>query len=211
MRNLKLNFNGVLAVILAFSALFFFFTIKMTDLADRTAVNEFNKIECTDYAVKYSSIGENGIYKGSENTAVLMLEGTYGFDWAASLEGDYYYANEYTSTDIGLVFSKLVRINLNTFEKEVIVKDAVLRGKCASGELVVLTNYIMDSNSPETNSLCKLYNASFEKTGGENNKVTVMYINPSDCAVVFTKTIDNFFEKTFENQYINRTLEEVRG
>ena len=211
MRNLKLNFNGVLAVILAFSALFFFFTIKMTDLADRTAVNEFNKIEGTDYAVKYSSIGENGIYKGSENTAVLMLEGTYGFDWAASLEGDYYYANEYTSTDIGLVFSKLVRINLNTFEKEVIVKDAVLRGKCASGELVVLTNYIMDSNSPETNSLCKLYNASFEKTGGENNKVTVMYINPSDCAVVFTKTIDNFFEKTFENQYINRTLEEVRG
>jgi hypothetical protein len=61
-------------MVMIFAAIAFFFTIKMVDLADRFPVNEFFPIEDTEYAVKYSSLEPNGIYRGTENASSLVYQ-----------------------------------------------------------------------------------------------------------------------------------------
>ena len=122
MRNNKLSLNMILIIVACFSVIGLFFTVKMFDLADRFPVNEFNPIENTNFAIKYSSLEPDGLYEGDENTCVLRVEGTFGYDWGSAVEGDYLYTNEYVTTTLGLVTPQLVRINLKDFSKEVLSK-----------------------------------------------------------------------------------------
>ena len=149
--------NSLNIIVIIFSAILFFFTIAMVNMSSPFAQNEFFPIEGTELAVKHSNLEPDGLYKGTESTATLVLEGTFGNDWGTAVENGKIYLNEYAMTTVGLIVPEAVRVDMETYEKEVLLKNAMIRGKCASGELVVVEGFIMPTNFPKTNSLFKLY------------------------------------------------------
>ena len=212
MGNAKFTMNSLVIIAIIFSAILFFFTIAMVDMANPYAQNEFYPIEGTDeLAIKHSSIEPNGIYRGGENTAVLVLEGTYGKDWGTTLAGDKLYLNEYDMTTVGMIIPEIVRVDINTLEKEILYKDAMIRGRCASGEMVCLEGYVMPSNFPETNSLLKFYSMSEKDLNPGANICNVIYIDPETGEAVLTLEKQPIIEKSFESKYIDCTLDEIRG
>lgn len=197
-------------MVMIFAAIGLFFTIKMVNMADRFPVNEFYQIEDTDMAVRYSSVEPSGIYRGNESSHTLLIEGTYGNDWGAVVEGDDLFINEYVSTDLGLLLCDLVKIDLNTMEKETLYKDTILRGRCASGELVLMKGYLMPSNSPTNNSLMKFYSMASSDIRPENNSATVIFFDPSTTEEVYSLKDSSAKSSAFESKYLDRTLEEVK-
>jgi len=211
MSNAKFTMNSLVIIAIIFSAILFFFTIAMVDMANPYAQNEFYPIEGTDeLAIKHSSIEPNGIYRGNENTAVLVLEGTYGKDWGTTLAGEKLYLNEYDMTTVGMIIPEIVRVDINTLEKEILYKDAMIRGRCASGEMVCLEGYVMPSNFPETNSLLKFYSMSEKDLNPGANICNVTYIDPETGEAVLTLEEQPIIEKSFESKYIDCTLDEIR-
>ncbi len=209
MNNTKFTMNSLVIIVIIFAAIGLFFTVKLVNLADRFPINEFVPIEDTDLGIKYSSLEPNGIYRGTENAGTLVIEGTFGYDWGSVLEGDTLFVNEYQSPDLGLLTSDLVKININTLEKEILIKDAVLRGKCASGELVCLSGFIMPSSFPETNSLMKLYGMSSRDILPNGESAIVNYIDPADGTILYSVRDDEANTDKFEEKYLQTTLEEV--
>ena len=197
-------------VFILISSIWLFISVRVVDLASLSAVNDYFPIEGTDYAVRYSSILPSGIYQGSKNTGVLMLEGRFGFDWGAVEEDGLLYLNEYRQTRFGLLFCDLVCVDTDGFEKKPLMKDAMLRGRCASGELVCVGGFLTPSNYPETNPLCRLYSvASTElRPGGES--LTVYYFDPASGDFVYSLR-DDAVSEDFDERYIERTLAEVMG
>ncbi len=210
MNESKLTINAFTLVVMLFSAIMFFFTLVIPSISDWTAVNDYYRIEGTDYAIVYSDRKENGIYEGPQQTCVLKLEGSFGHDWGIALEEPYLYVNEYTYTDMGLIHSDLVRIDLTTFRKDVLFKDAILRGRCASGELVCITGYPMPSTFPDTNSMSNLYNMAAGIADGGDGSSRVVYLDPATSETLYELPFDGA-EDGFDEAYIDRTLDDVRG
>jgi len=209
MKENKFSMNIVLVIAIFVSAVTFFITVKMTQTAASLwGVNIFCPIENSEYAVKYSNIETNGIYKGGENVNSLVLEGDYGYDGSAVIEGDTLYVNEYDLTNLGIRLCKVVKINLKTLEKSTLFDDAELRGKCASGEIVICEGVASKTNNPETNLLCKLYAIS----GGIefNKKSTVFFYDTVKEKIVFTSQDNTVNEKAFKSLFLDRTLSEVK-
>ena len=152
MRQAKFTMNALLLVVLIFSALEFFFTLYLADKADRSAVNDYYRIEGTDLGIRYSNKKDCGIYEGPKNTGTLRLSGTFGHDWGIVKEGDSLFLNEYLTSDLGLTICNLVKVDISTFGKEVLLKDTVLRGRCTSGELVCMNSCFLPSVFPENRS-----------------------------------------------------------
>ena len=209
MRDTKFTLNSLLLVVMIISAIFFFFSIKLYNMAARHAVNEFYPIEGTDYAVRYSNLQPSGIYQGGKTTGVLKLEGSFGYDWGAAAEGGALYLNEYEHTDLGLTISSVVRVDTDTFEKTVLLRDAVLRGRCASGELVCLSGCFMAFDYPETNALCRLYSLSSRTLRPQSPGADVVYLDPATGEVVCTLRDEQALDGGFEARYLERTLGEV--
>ena len=207
----KFNVNIFLLVLLIFGAFTFFITVYITHKADRSAVNQFYPIEGTDLAVRYSSLEPDGLYQGTENVNSLRVKGRFGFDWGAALEGNRLYLNEYDSTDLGLSFCDLVRVNLDTFEKELFLPNTILRGCCASGELVCVQNALLPSNEPKTSSLCAFLSLSDSALHPESDGAEVLFLDPATGAVVYSEFDDEAMTDGFDACYLARTLEEVRG
>lgn len=206
----KLTFNGLLLVILIFAAFTFFITVYITGKADRTAINAFHPIEGTDLAVRYSSLEPDGLYQGTENVNTLRVKGTFGFDWGAVLEGNRLYLNEYDATDLGVTLCSLVRVDLETDQKEVLFPDAILLGRCASGELVCVRNALLPSNHPDESSLCAFYSLTSPALRPESGAVEVVFLDPGTGEALCSVT-DNLAEMdSFDARYLARTLEEVR-
>lgn len=194
-----------------FSAIIFLFTIKLVDLSDHTAVNDYYPIEGTDLGVRYSSLSPNGIYQGGKTTGQLKLEGTFGYDWGAAVEGNTLYLNEYTSTDVGVMLCQLVRVDLDSYDKEILRRDTILRGRCASGELVCLGGYLMPSSFPATNPLCKFYAMSDPDIRPADSSALVLFLDPATGEVVYSVRDDEALTESFEGRYLARTLQEVMG
>lgn len=210
MKESKFSMNVLLVVVICFSAITFLITIKLMKTAgDTWAINDFYRIEDSEYAVRYSNLEPDGIYKGSENTNELVIEGNYGYDWGAVIEENTLYVNEYDSTDLGLMISNVVKINLDTKEKTVLFRDSALRGKCLSGELVIVDGFSSQSNHPDTNYLCKLYSLSQRIDFDKNSEV--IYYDTESSEVALRLKDFSVSEKTFEKNYINISLEEVTG
>jgi len=207
----KFTTNALVLVVAIFSAILFLFSIKVVDLSDRTAVNDYYPIEGTDLAVRYSSLSPNGLYQGGQTTGTLVLEGTFGHDWGAAVEGNSLYLNEYTSTDVGVMLCQLVRLDLTTHEKELLRRDTILRGRCASGELVCLGGYLIPVDFPATNSLCRLYAMSSPEIRPEEAGAVVLYLSPDTGEVLWSVRDDRAQEDDFESRYLQRTLQEVMG
>ena len=208
MNKAKFSMNALLLIVIIFSALAFFFTIVMVDLADRTPVNEYIPIEGTDYAIRYSSREPDGLYQGPENTCRLVAEGDFGSEWGACAVGDRLYLNEYTTTDLGVLLCDLVCVDMNTHEKTVLYRDTVLRGQCASGELVCVTGRMLPADFPATNPLCRFYRLT-EKANAPQGGADVMFLDPQTLAETYTVTVDDPFAPDFAETYLQRTLTEV--
>lgn len=211
MREPKFSFNAFLLIILIFTGLTLFITVIVARTADRSPVNDFYPIEGTDYMVHYSNLEPNGIYSGNEIVHDLCLEGTYGYDWGAAAEGDTLYINAYTATDLGVTLCDLVRIDLNGFSREVLLRDTILRGRCASGELVCVRDALLPSNMPKTNSLCALYAMSSARLDPRSDRAEVLFLDPETGEIVYSVRDEEALSDAFEARYLARTLEEVRG
>ena len=212
MRDTKFTLNALLLVALIFSVIVFFFTVKLTGLSHRMAVNEYYPIEGTEQlAVRYSSVKGDGVVQGSRNSAVLRLEGTFGHDWGAVFTGDGLFLNEYESTDLGFMLCSVVRVDPVTFEKVRLLRDAVLRGRCASGELVCLAGCLPASDYPATNALCSLYALSDPAVRPEGSSAEVLFLDPATGEILFRLRDEEAQTEVFEERYLLRTLEEVRG
>ena len=207
MRSPKLSVNALLLVLLIFGGFTFFITVFIVRMADRSGVNTFNPVEGTDYAIRYSSLEPNGLYQGNEVVNSLVVKGNFGFDWGAALEGERLYLNEYKTSNMGVMHSNLVRVDLTTKQKETLLSDAILRGKCASGELVCVRGVLLSANKPESNILCKFYALA---APGLHDGAEVLFLDPATGEIVYRVRDDEAMSNAFEARYLKRTLEEVR-
>lgn len=212
MNNAKFTLNALLVVIMAFSAIGLLVTVNTFDAAGYMySINDYHPIKGTDLWIRYATKEPSGIYKGMKNTAELKLEGRFGYDWGVAVCGDDLYLNEYFDSDAGLVMSDLVRVNMDTFEEETVCGNTILRGRCASGELVCISDCMLPSNMTKTNSLCKLYAMTDPELDPSSDGATVMFLDPSSGEVVYSVWDDHALtDKLFDKRYLIRTLEEVR-
>ena len=207
MRSPKLSVNALLLVLLIFGGFTFFITLFIVRMADRSGVNSFNPVEGTDYAIRYSSLEPNGLYQGNEVVNSLVVKGNFGFDWGAALEGERLYLNEYKTSNMGVMHSDLVCVDLTAKRKETLLTDAILRGKCASGELVCVRGVLLPANEPESNILCKFYALA---APGLRGGAEVLFLDPATGEIVYRVRDDGAMTEAFEARYLQRTLEEVR-
>lgn len=209
MGNSRLTVNGIMIIVIIFSAMLFFFTVTMVEMVNPYGQNEFQPIEGTDLSVKHSSVDENGLYQGPESTAQLVLEGNFGNDWGTTLSGSSLYLNKYAITSLGLIIPEVVRVDTETHEEELLYKDAIIRGRCASGEMIILTDYVMPTNYPDTNPMLKLYSMS-SGVDLDDKTLTVVFMDPGTGEVLYSLEDRAFLEKTFQKKYEDRTLDEIR-
>ena len=202
----KFSMNAFLLVVLIIAGIYFFFTVKLVDMADHRAVNDIYPVEGTDFSIRYSSRKPNGVYQGDRVNGVLRLAGDFGYDWGCAAADGALYLNEYRSTDLGLMLCDLVRVDTATFEKTLLAADTVLRGRCASGELVCLAGTMLPSDLPETNRLCRLY----AMTGG-GGECLVLFLDPASGQVVYSVREPEPLRADLEGKYLSRTLGEVMG
>ena len=209
MHQAKFSMNALVLIAILFSALAFFVTGGMGRMADRRAVNDFIPIEGTEYAIRYSSLSPNGLCRGTENANTLLLEGTFGADWGACAQGDDIYLNEYTTTDLGLLLCDVVKIDLTTMTKTILFPDSVLRGRCSSGELVVVSGCLLPADFPATDSLCRLYRLTARETPAEQEGGAVLFLDPRTLEEVWRVEDPHVFAGDFEARYLSRALSEV--
>lgn len=209
MNDSKFSLNALLIVLMVFSALGLFVTDKLYDMAGQIVVMyNYAPIEGTDLGIKYSTLEPSGIYRGPENNGELVLEGDFGYDWGAAMIGDQLYINEYSTTSVDMTLCDLVRVDTKTFDKEVVQKNTILRGRCRSGELVCVGNAFLPSNKPEVNSLCKLYAMTANDVRADST-IRILFIDPDSGEIVYSVADRNALTNVVKKKYLMHTLEEV--
>ena len=206
----RFSITALLLIVMLFSVLGFFFTIYLVDMAYRPAINEYYPIADTEWGVRYSSVEPNGLCTGPAFSAELKLAGDFGHDWGAHMAGDQLYINEYTSTPLGMMRCDLVRVDLPTLHKTVLARNTILRGTCASGELVCQRHCLLPSNQPRQNSLCKLYGMSSSVLRPEDQSAEVVYLDPVTGEELYAVRDAHALDEDFDTRYLARTLSEVR-
>ena len=71
-------------------------------------------------------------------------------------------------------------------EKETVFKNAMMIGKCESGEIVCLDGFVMPSWQYETNSLYKLFSMSSSAIRAEDDIVTVRFFDADSEETVYS-------------------------
>lgn len=212
MRNPKFTFNALLLVILLASAFLFFIMIMVFNMASRLLpVNMIYPLENTDLLIRYSNLEPDGIYEGTENVNTLRVPGTFGYDWGAALEGDRLYVNEYDATDLGLTLCNLTLVDLAANEKQVLYPNTILRGRCASGELVCVRDTMIPANHPQESSLCAFYSLTSKTLRPESGTAQVLFLDPETGEILYQCETNAALDKSFAHRYLERTLAEVRG
>ena len=210
MRRSKFTINSLILVVTVFSALVFFVLVFMTGMASHLKYNDYYTIEGTDYAIRYSDIKTCGLYKGDQVTGKLMTEGYFGHDWGLVLSDGKLYVNEYLTSEIGLMYCRVVKIDLETYKKETIAEDSVLMGECASGEIVYLNKILVASVFPKTNPLARLYAMTAGDISLDASSADVVFLDPATGDTVYSVRDGQAFEN-IDAKYLSETLEEVRG
>lgn len=208
MQQPRFTLNSLVIVVSIFTAITFFITLTVVNLADWSAVNDYFPIEGTDLGILYSDEKPSGIYRGYANSGDLMLEGEFSHDWGIVRYDDRLFLNEYRATDLGFMTSRLVRVDMDTFEEEVLIEDATLRGACRSGELVCIRTEMPPSNFPGTNAFCQLYGMASGLLPIDET-TSVIFVDPESGEVVLTLNGDDAEARDFEARYLDRTLEEM--
>lgn len=211
MNNTKFTMNALLVIVTVFSAIGLLFTVGLYDMGQHVyLINDYQAIEGTDLSIRYSTKDVSGIYRGPQNNDELVLEGNFGYDPGTTYSNGHLYLNEYRYTDTGLVLCDATCVDTDSFGKKVIMKNAMLRGLCASGELVCRGDCLLQSNMPETNSLCRLYAMTSSKLDPLSESATVLFIDPANGDIVYAAEDDSPSAEAFDERWLSRTLEEVR-
>jgi len=214
MRQSKFSFEAFLIILLIFSVMAFFFTHFLSGMADKAwspHVNDSYKITGSNLTIRYNDKKGNGIYEGDSTNGVMKVEGSFGHDWGIALEGNYLYLNEYLTSTLGMMFCQLVRIDLGTYEKEVLMRDTVLRGQCTSGELVCVSDILMPSVYPQTNEFCRLYAMTASGPDLLSDAGTVLFIDPTDANVIYETEGTDVLSDDFAALYLDNSLEEIQN
>lgn len=209
MRQARFTMNAFLLIVIIFSAIYFAFTIFLSDVADRTPVNDYYRIEGSDFAILYSNKKTSGIYEGLESSGQLRLKGTFGHDWGIALQGNSLYATEYTYTEMKFTRCDLAKIDLVSFDKEILYNNCILRGRCASGELVCIGNFMLPSSFPKTNPICSLYAMTDTDYDAKQNGSLVMFIDPESGDLLYETEDRSALREDFDEKYLNLTLDEI--
>ena len=211
MNNTKFTMNALLVIVTVFSAIGLFFTVGIYDMGRHVyLISAYQEIEGTDLSIRYSTKAPSGIYRGSRYDDELVLEGDFGYDKGTTFSEGRLYLNEYRYTDTGITLCDVVCVDTGSFEKKVIMKNGMLRGRCASGELVCLGDCMLQSDTPDTNSLCRLYAMTSSKLDPSSDNATVLFIDPASGEIVYTAEDDGSSGEDFDERWLSRTLEEVR-
>ncbi len=208
MQKVKFSFNAFIMMLIIFSIFVIFVFFGLTDMANIRINNDVYEIEGTDYSVRYTELTPSGLYKGKGYAGELKVEGNFGYDWGVSIEDGVLYCNEYRMTSLGMMVSDFVRIDLETYEKKVVIKNAMMIGKCESGEIVCLDGFMMPSWQFETNSLYKLYSMSSDTIRAEDDVVTVRYFDGGKTVYSFE---DSMTDEDRIEYYRSLDLKEVNG
>ena len=211
MNDTKFTMNALVLVVTVFAAIGFFFTVKLGKLADHSVVNEYYPIEGTELGVRYATQMPSGLYRGGEYSRELLVEGDFGYDWGAAAAGDSLWINEYSNSDLGLLRCRLVRLDMGDFHRELTLEDTVLRGRCASGELVCLRGCLLPANAPEVNPLCELYCLAAADLRSDGSGAEVLWLDPETGEVLYRLRDPAAATEAFEERYLLRSLGEVRG
>lgn len=203
--------NALMVIVLVFSAIAMIFTVGFYDIGKHAyLISDYQPIPGTDLSIRYSTKDASGIYRGSKYDDELVLEGDFGYDRGTTVREGQLYLNEYSYTNMGLVFCNAVVVDTETFEKKVLMKNAMLRGRCASGELVCLGDCLLQADSPDTDSLCKLYGMTDPNIDPLSGSATVLFIDTASGEVVFSAKDDDAMSEDFDERWLSHTLEEVR-
>ncbi len=206
----RFNMNAFLITVMIFSAIVLFVTVTVTNMADTSIDNECYQIEETGYYVRYATLIPSGIYDDPGQEPNLMIAGSYGHDWGVAVYDNVLYANEYHSTKLGYMICDIVKIDLSSFEKEILYHDAMLNGKTQSGELIIYEGTVMPNWFADTNSFASLYEMT---SGGQNYRNTaalVKIVDPVTKEILYEK--DDLIALTNKRTlyYRNHTAEEIR-
>ena len=211
MNNSKFTMNALMVIVLVFSVIAMLFTVGIYDMGKHAyLISDYQKIKGTDLSIRYSTKDQCGIYRGSKYDDALVVEGNFGYDRGTSVCNGRLYLNEYSYSDMGLVFCDAVVIDTENFEKKVLMENAMLRGRCESGELVCCGECLMQVNAPDTNSLCKLYGMTSASIDPASGSATVAFIDPDSGEIVYSTKDDDGLKGNFDKRWLSRTLEEVR-
>ena len=201
----------VLIVILA-AALYLFVSVVVFDMAALNFRNDNFPVEDTGLYVRYQvkkTVDESGIYAGDYTGAELKIAGNFGYDWGLAVEGDTLYCNEYSTTRMGFLTCDVVKIDLNTFDKVVLYENTMLKGRCASGELVCMGEIVGANWFPKTNPFYTLYSSSLEKMKAETDFAIVRIIDPENGETVWTYEDSDALAKGREDYYLSSDLSEL--
>ena len=207
MKKTKFTFNSLLLIVAVFSAIILFVMVTLYDFAVRVSYEEEFPVEGTEYVIRNSNLRPDGLYRQND----LLCEGTFGYEWGAAKVGNYIYCNEYENTKLGFLTSDLVRIDLDTLEKETVSKNTLLRGKCASGELVCFEGYVDMTWFPETNSLRQLMRVADPDVQPEPQGAIVVFLDPDTGAEEYRVTDPEALTDESAEKYLSTALEEVKG
>ena len=211
MNNSRFTMNALMVIVLVFSAIAMAFTVGIYDIGKHAfLISDYQPIPGTDLSLRYSTKDFCGIYRGPKYDDELVLEGNFGYDRGTTVGKGELYLNEYSYTNMGLVFCDAVAVDTETFEKRVLMKNAMLRGRCESGEIVCLGDCLMQTNSPGTDSLCKLYGMTDPDIDPLSGSATVLFIDPASGEIVYSVRDDNALSEDFDDRWLTHTLEEVR-
>ncbi len=209
MSKTKFTFNSFIALVIVFSAMAFFFTVGLADMSDTRIVNEEYRIEGTDYSIRYAELIPAGIYKGIGSSAELICEGSFGYDWGAAYENGKIFCNEYHTTTFGQFVSDVVEIDVTSGEKRVLLDDAIMVGRCASGEIVAFDGFAMSSWYPGTNPLFSVYSMTSCKLKSEDGSALVTWIDPSTGESAASMRASGVYDEGTAELYTSHTLSEV--
>ncbi|MBQ7715198.1 MAG: hypothetical protein IJT70_04935 [Clostridia bacterium] len=208
MNKIKFTFNSFLVLVIIFSAMASFILVGVTNMSERSTVNSVNPIEGTDYYIRYSDFAESGIYDGDMPSSKLLLQGNFGYDWGASVSGATMICNEYRRTTLGIITCDVVKIDLETFDKDLLYKDAMMVGKCASGEIVCIDGYTLAPMNSTDNLLYDIYSMSSCMINMENGVATVRWFDPATGECVAYKEDGRILEEGRTDYYLNLTVSE---
>ena len=211
MNNTKFTMNALLVIMTVFSAIGLLFTVGIYDMGQHVyLITDYQAIKGTDLSIRYSTKDPSGIYRGSKYDDELVIEGDFGYDKGTTFSEGRLYLNEYRYTDTRLMLCDAVCVDTDNAGKKVIVKNGMLRGRCESGELVCLGDCLLQTNMPETNSLCRLYAMTSPEIDPLSGSATVLFIDPASGEIVYTAEDDSASAEEFDERWLSRTLEEVR-
>ncbi len=206
--------NAFLFILLLASALYFFVSVTVYDMAALGFRNDWHPIEGTDLYIRdfvKKTKDESGIYDGDQEWSAKLVPGDFGYDWGAHAEGDTLYINEYHSTRFGFLLCDLVRIDLKTYEKETVYRNTMMTGLSRSGELVCMGETVGANWFPGTNPLYRLYSMTAGGLMQDEGSAVVRMIDPVSGKTVFEKRDENALSAERQEYYLASTLEEVMG